>query len=69
VVLFVDECVVCCGDACGYVWGPRNERVNLPIGNARTRQAYYGAVDMVSGVTHLVPYDTTDGLSTDGLSV
>jgi transposase len=63
-VLFVDECFVCWGDACGYVWGPRTERVNVPIGNVRTRQAYYGAVDMVSGVIHLVPYDTADALST-----
>jgi transposase len=28
------------------------------------RQAYYGAVDMVSGVTHYVPYDKADALST-----
>jgi transposase len=64
IVLFVDECFVCWGDACGYVWGPRNERVNVPIGNVRMRQAYYGAVDMVSGMTHYVPYDKADALST-----
>jgi transposase len=63
-VLFVDECFLRWGDACGYVWGKRSERVTLPVGNVRTRQAYYGAVDMVSGVTHLVPYDTADALST-----
>jgi hypothetical protein len=63
-VLFVDECFVCWGDACGYVWGPRNERVTVPIDNGWTRQAYYGSVDMVRGVTHLVPYHTANTQST-----
>jgi transposase len=63
-ILFVDECFLLWGDACGYVWGKRNERVTVPVGNVRARQAYYGAVDMVTGTTHLVPYDTADALST-----
>lgn len=63
-VLFGDECFLLWGDACGYVWGNRNERVTVPVGNVRTRQAYYGAMDMVTGVTHLVPYDTADARST-----
>lgn len=64
IILFADECFLLWGDACGYVWGKRNERVPVPIGNERMRQAYYGAVDMVTGVTHLVPYDTADALTT-----
>jgi transposase len=64
IVLFADECFVLWGDACGYVWGKRNERVTIPVGNVRARQAYYGAVDMVTGTTHLVPYDAADALAT-----
>lgn len=64
VVVFVDECCVLWGDACGYVWGKRDERVTLPIGNIRTRQTYYGAVNVLTGRVHLVPYGTADALST-----
>lgn len=64
IILFVDECFLLWGDTCGYVWGKRDERVTVPVGNVRTRQAYYGAVDMITGTVHLVPYATADALST-----
>jgi len=38
VVLSIDECHLTAGDACGYVWGPRNERIPVPIVNQRERQ-------------------------------
>jgi putative transposase len=64
IVLFADECFVLWGDACGYVWGKRDARVTLPVGNSRERQPYYGAVDLLTRTTHLVPYATADALST-----
>lgn len=64
VVLFADECFVVWGDACGYVWGKRDERITLPITNHRARQPYYGAIDVLTGAVHLVPYDRADSLST-----
>ncbi len=63
-ILFVDDCFLLWGDACGYVWGKRDERVTIPVGNVCTRQAYYGTVDMVTGITHLVPCESADALST-----
>lgn len=49
----IDECHLLWGDACGFVWGPRNERVELPIENIRTRQTYYGALNLLTGWTLL----------------
>lgn len=47
--LFLDECHLLWGDACGYAWGPRNERVYLPIENIKDRQTYYGALNLLTG--------------------
>ena len=68
-VFFGDECLLLWGDACGSVWGNRNDRVTVPVGNVRARQASYGAMDMVTGITHLVPYATADARPTTGLLV
>jgi putative transposase len=51
--LFLDECHLLWGDACGYAWGPRNERVYVPIENIKTRQTYYGALNLLTGRTVL----------------
>lgn len=45
----MDECHLLWGDACGYVWGRRNERTELPIENIRDRQTYYGALNLLTG--------------------
>jgi len=47
--LFLDECHLLWGDACGYAWGPRNERVYVPIENIKDRQTYYGALNLLTG--------------------
>lgn len=52
-MLAVDECHLVWGDTCGYVWGPRNERVFVPIENIRDRQTYYGALNLLTGWTKL----------------
>ncbi len=44
-VLIADECHLLWGDTTGYVWGKRNEKVEVPIVNQKERQTYYGAVD------------------------
>ncbi|HEY9301791.1 MAG TPA: hypothetical protein VIQ31_36580 [Phormidium sp.] len=46
VVLFQDECHLLWVDICGYVWGNKNERVEVPIVNEKERQTYLGAVNM-----------------------
>jgi transposase len=51
--LFLDECHLLWGDACGYAWGPRNKRVYVPIDNIRGRQTYYGALNLLTGRTVL----------------
>jgi len=48
-MLMVDECHLLWGDARGYVWGPRGKRIVLPIKNIRTRQTYYGALNLLTG--------------------
>ena len=64
IVFFLDECFLIWQDACGYAWGKQGEVISLPIENVRKRQAYYGAVNVMTGIVHLVPYDVADALST-----
>ena len=51
--LAVDECHVVWGDACGYGWGRRNERSEVPIANIRERQTDYGALNLLTGCVAL----------------
>jgi len=39
-VLMLDECHLLWGDTTGYVWGKRNEKVEVPIINQKERQTY-----------------------------
>ena len=57
----MDECHLLWGDACGYIWGPPHQRVEVPIENSRRRQTYYGAVDIYSGQFYLRPYERANG--------
>lgn len=52
-----DECHQLHGDACGYVWGPRGERLELPMTNFRKRQTWYGAINCYTGQFLLADYD------------
>ena len=57
VVLYIDECHLSAGDACGYVWGPSNQRISVPISNRRERQTYYGAIDASTAELIVVPFE------------
>ena len=45
-VFFADECHLLWGDLCGYVWGTTNQRIEIPIMNERSKQTYYGVVNV-----------------------
>lgn len=45
VVFMIDECHLLWGDILGYVWGRTDQRIEIPIKNAKIRQTYYGALD------------------------
>ena len=47
-VLFLDECHLVWGDASGYGWSRRNQRVDVPIPSLKERQTYYGALDYLT---------------------
>jgi transposase len=49
VVFFQDECHLLWGDVCGYVWGKTNLRIEVPVVNPRSKQTYYGAVNVSTG--------------------
>jgi len=57
-VLYVDECHLVWQDACGYVWGPSHQRIEIPIDNLRERQTYYGAINPVTQEAIVIPFDT-----------
>ena len=44
-MFFVDECHLLGNDVCGYVWGPTDIRIEIPVRNIKDRQTYYGALD------------------------
>jgi hypothetical protein len=48
VVYLIDECHLLWGDVCGYLWGRRNERIEIPLVNQREKQTYYGAVNYLT---------------------
>ena len=41
----IDECHLLWGDVCGYVWGKKNQRIEVPMTNQRERQTYFGALN------------------------
>ena len=63
-VFLVDECHLLWGDTTGYVWGKRNQKVEVPIVNQKERQTYFGAVDYFTGEFFLKPYPQGDGINT-----
>ena len=60
----MDECHLLAGDLEGYVWGRRNQRVNVPIANERERQTYYGALDLLSKQVLCQAYDAGNKVNT-----
>jgi len=58
VVFFVDECHLLWGDLCGYVWGKTDERIEVPIINERSKQTYYGAVNLSTQQCLIQAYKT-----------
>jgi len=64
VVLFSDECHLCWGDVCGYVWGRSDIRIEIPIVNERNRQTYFGALNYQTKEFILREYDGANGAST-----
>ena len=61
VVLFQDECHLLWGDICGYVWGKKNERVEVPMVNEKERQTYFGAVNIATGQCLVQAYPKGNG--------
>lgn len=59
-----DECHLLWGDTLGYVWGKRNERIEVPIKNEKERQTYYGAIDLYSKEFISKPCDRGNGENT-----
>jgi transposase len=52
------------GDTLGFIWGRRNKPIEVPIKNEKSRQTYYGAMNLFSGDFHLLPYDAGNGVNT-----
>ena len=63
-VLFEDECHLCWGNVCGAAWGKRNQPIEVPMTNPKSRQTYYGAVNLLTQQFHLKPFPTGDGANT-----
>ncbi len=64
VVLFEDECHLLWGDVCGLAWGKRNQALEVPMTNQKSRQTYYGAVNFLTHEFHLQPFSTGNSENT-----
>ena len=49
VVVMANECHLLAGDASGYGWGKRSQRLTVTVANPKERQSYFGALDAKSG--------------------
>lgn len=63
-MFFQDECHLLWGDICGYVWGKTNQRIEVPIGNQRSKQTYYGAVNVATGRCLIQAYPAGNSANT-----
>jgi hypothetical protein len=52
------------GDTLGYVWGRRNERIEIPIKNSKQRQTYYGVMNLYNQEFIVIPDERGNGEST-----
>ena len=52
------------GDTIGFVWGQRNERIEVPIVNAKQRQSYYGVMNLTNQDVKITPYECGNGENT-----
>lgn len=48
-MVVADECHLLAGDASGYGWGRKSERLTVTVANPKERQSYFGALDAKSG--------------------
>ncbi|MEG4076465.1 IS630 family transposase [Microcoleus sp. Pol14D6] len=64
VVYLIDECHLLWGDVCGYLWGKRNERIEIPLVNEREKQTYYGAINYLTKQFVLREYATANSENT-----
>jgi transposase len=64
VVYLIDECHLLWGDVCGYLWGRRNERIEIPLVNQREKQTYYGAINYLTKQFVLRDYATANSENT-----
>lgn len=61
IVLFIDQCHLNWGEACGYGWGPSDKRITLPVINERERQTYYAAINPLTGEITAILADAGNG--------
>ena len=64
VVLLQDECHLLWGDCLGYVWGKRGEAIEVLVTNERTRETFFGAVNLLTEEFHLQAKPKADGANT-----
>lgn len=54
------------GDVCSYIWGRTDERISVPIVNQRSKQTYYGAVNLATGQCLIQAYKAGNSENTIG---
>lgn len=63
-LFFQDECHLRWGDSCGYVWGPKGARIEIPMTNEKQKQTYYGVLNYLTAEVQLQAYSTGNSEAT-----
>ncbi len=64
VVYLIDECHLLGNDICGYLWNLIKEPLKIPLLNAKERQTYYGALNLLRSEFILEALPAGNGEST-----
>lgn len=63
-MLLEDECHLLWGDTLGYIWGRRNTKIEVPMTNEKSRQTYYGAINLVTKAFHVCSFPKGNSVNT-----
>ena len=63
-VYMIDESPLLWGDVCGYVWGKKNKRIEVPMTNQREIKTYFDALNYQTKEFFVLEYEAGNSTNT-----